>query len=110
MNADENLRRAKTALYPLPMTSNSKLDKRRRRLLFRCSHRGTKEADILLGRFADAHMATLSEVEVNQLEQLLEQNDIDLYNWITGKMPWPANIENDITSALSAFCAEGGHR
>jgi antitoxin CptB len=92
------------------MSTDTKMDKRRKRLLFRCWHRGTREADILLGGFADAYVASMNDSKLNQLEQLLEQNDIDLYNWITGKFPWPANIENEITAALSTFCAEGRHR
>ena len=92
------------------MSIDQAMDKRRRRLLFRCWHRGTKEVDILLGGFADAHVETMDDSELDKLEQLLEQNDIDLYNWITAKFPWPANIENEITTALSAFCAKGKHR
>ena len=92
------------------MNTSSTMYKRRRRLLFRCWHRGTKEADILLGGFADEHVGSMDDSELDKLEQLLEQNDIDLYNWITAKFPWPANIENEITAALSAFCAEGKHR
>ena len=40
------------------------LDERRRRLLFRCRHRGIREMDLVLGRFADAHLAALSEAEL----------------------------------------------
>jgi antitoxin CptB len=85
------------------------MDSRRKRLHFRCWHRGTKESDILLGRFADTYLHDLDDGELGQLEALLEHNDIDLYNWITGKAPWPANIETPIAVALSRFCAEGGH-
>ena len=92
------------------MVAENTMEIRRKRLSFQCWHRGTKEADILLGRFADTHIATLSEAELDQLEELLWQNDIDLYNWITKKAPWPANVANDLTAALSKFCAEGGHR
>ena len=62
------------------MSIDQAMDKRRRRLLFRCWHRGTKEVDILLGGFADAHVETMDDSELDKLEQLLEQNDIDLYN------------------------------
>src|SRR6266702_1601543 len=52
--------------------SSSGLDDRRKRLLFRCWHRGTREMDLLLGRFADAEIAILAEAELAELERVLE--------------------------------------
>lgn len=92
------------------MSDESDISVRRKRLRFRCWHRGTKEADILLGHFADCHIAEMGEAELDQLEELLGHNDIDLYNWIGGHAPWPANVANALTERLSRFCAEGGHR
>ena len=83
---------------------------RRKRLRFRCWHRGTKEADLLLGRFADAYIEKMGPAELDRLEIILGQNDLDLYNWISGNSPWPDNLVNDLTERLSKFCAEGGHR
>ena len=51
--------------------SSDGLDPRRKRLLFRCWHRGTREMDLLLGRFADANIGTLSDAEVEDLERLI---------------------------------------
>src|SRR5436305_7659722 len=59
--------------------SSDGLDDRRKRLLFRCWHRGTREMDLILGRFADAALADLTETELGQLEQLIEVPDPDLY-------------------------------
>ena len=59
--------------------SSSGLDDRRKRLLFRCWHRGTREMDLILGRFADAEIATLSDEELGTLERLIELPDPDLY-------------------------------
>lgn len=64
--------------------SSDGLDDRRKRLLFRCWHRGTREMDLILGRFADAEIATLSDVELSLLEQLIEVPDPDLYAALTG--------------------------
>src|SRR6476659_9558563 len=64
--------------------SSGGLDDRRKRLLFRCWHRGTREMDLILGRFADAEIASLSDAELTELETLLEVNDPDLYAAITG--------------------------
>jgi antitoxin CptB len=64
--------------------SSDGLDERRRRLLFRSWHRGTREADLILGRFADAHIAELSEAELDQFERLLDALETDLVSWLTG--------------------------
>ena len=64
--------------------SSEGLDPRRRRLLFRSWHRGTREADLIMGRFADAHIATLSEPELDQFEHLLDALETDLLAWLTG--------------------------
>ena len=69
--------------------SSGGLDDRRKRLLFRCWHRGTREMDLILGRFADAEIATLSDDELDKLEQLLELPDPDLYAAVTGEKPLP---------------------
>ncbi len=59
--------------------SSDGLDDRRKRLLFRCWHRGTREMDMILGGFADAHIADLSDTEMSELEVLMELPDPDLY-------------------------------
>jgi antitoxin CptB len=64
--------------------SSDGLDDRRKRLLFRCWHRGTREMDLILGRFADAEIATLSDDDLTELEVLLEVPDPDLYAAVTG--------------------------
>jgi antitoxin CptB len=67
--------------------SSGGLDDRRKRLLFRCWHRGTREMDLILGRFADTTIANLSDDEVAELEQLIEITDPDLYAALTGNAP-----------------------
>jgi antitoxin CptB len=64
--------------------SSGGLDDRRKRLLFRCWHRGTREMDLILGRFADAEIAGLADAELAQLECLIELPDPDLYAALTG--------------------------
>jgi antitoxin CptB len=67
--------------------SSDGLDDRRKRLLFRCWHRGTREMDLILGRFADAEIASLGDDELGQLEHLIEVPDPDLYAALTGDKP-----------------------
>lgn len=64
--------------------SSGGLDDRRKRLLFRCWHRGTREMDLLLGRFADAEIPGLTDAELAELERLIEVPDPDLYAALTG--------------------------
>ena len=61
-----------------------------KRLAMRSWRRGTKEMDLILGPFADAHLATLSEVELRAYDALLSENDQDLYLWITGARVAPS--------------------
>src|SRR6202035_4800362 len=63
--------------------SSGGLDDRRKRVLFRCWHRGTREMDLILGRFADAEIANLSEQELMQFEHLMDVPDPDLYAALT---------------------------
>jgi antitoxin CptB len=71
--------------------SSEGLDARRKRLLFRCWHRGTREMDLILGRFADAEIASLADDELDELERLIDVPDPDLYAALIGDgapAPW----------------------
>ena len=69
------------------------LDERRRRLLFRSWRRGTREMDLIMGRFAEAVIAELNEAEIAEFERLSDVADADLYAWLTGKEPVPADYD-----------------
>lgn len=58
---------------------------RLKRLHFRSWHRGCKETDLILGHFADSGLAALDATELDLYERLLEENDADIWNWLTGK-------------------------
>lgn len=75
-------------------------DKRRARLRFRSWHRGTREMDLLLGSFADAHLPAFTPEQLDRYEAILQHSDPDLYNWITGKETVPAEIKNDVVELL----------
>lgn len=62
-------------------------DTRRRRLLFRAWHRGTREMDLMLGRFADSEIGRLEEAEIAAFEKLLDAPEPDIYHWIMGTLP-----------------------
>lgn len=83
--------------------SSGGLDDRRKRLLFRCWHRGTREMDLILGRFADAEIANLSEDELAQFEYLMEVPDPDLYAALTGSAPPAPDYANRLFDRIKAF-------
>jgi antitoxin CptB len=64
-------------------------DLRRRRLLFRSTHRGTFENDLLIGGFVRAHLADLTEADLDALEAVMEMPDTDLADWLTGRVAIP---------------------
>jgi antitoxin CptB len=83
--------------------SSDGLDARRRRLLFRSWHRGTREADLIMGRFADAHIDRLSEAELAEYERLLDALETDLLGWMTGRSPVPAEQDTPMFRRVRDF-------
>jgi antitoxin CptB len=78
-------------------------DPRRKRLLFRSWHRGTREADLILGSFADQHLRGFDEAQLDRYEALLDVPDPDIFDWITGRAAPPAECDHDVTRLLLAF-------
>jgi antitoxin CptB len=83
--------------------SSNGLDERRKRLLFRCWHRGTREMDLILGRFADAEIAGLAELEVAQLEALIGLEDPDLYPAFVGETRLPPEFHTPLFDRIKTF-------
>jgi antitoxin CptB len=83
--------------------SSAGLDDRRKRLLFRCWHRGTREMDMILGGFADVHIAALSEAEMTDLESLMELPDPDLYAAFSGAAALESPYEDGIFVRIKQF-------
>ncbi len=83
--------------------SSADLDPRRRKILFRAWHRGMREMDLIMGRFADAQIGNLSEAELDEFERLIEVLDRDLLSWVTGEAEVPENYDSDVFRRLKAF-------
>ena len=83
--------------------SSADLDQRRRRNLIRSWRRGIREMDLVLGGFADAHIASLTDAELDTYEELLSVNDITLMNWITGAEPIPAEYDTELFARIRNF-------
>ena len=73
------------------------------KLRYRAWRRGFREADLILGPFADAHLARLSVPELEQFERLLDVSDSDLYGWITGQAPTPDEWEDGVLTLIRGF-------
>ncbi len=78
-------------------------DARLKKLKLRAWRRGFREADLILGPFADKHVPTFSESELDWFERLLEQPDQDLYGWILERVPTPAQFDGELMNRLKAF-------
>jgi antitoxin CptB len=79
------------------------LDIRRRRLLFRSWHRGTREMDLIMGRFADACIQGLRDRDLDDFERLTQMPDPQLMDWIIGQAPVPAAYDCAVLRQLQAF-------
>ena len=87
--------------------SSDGLDAHRRKLLFRCWHRGMREVDLIMGRFADAAVDALSDDELAEFERLIEVPDHDLLAWVTGEAAVPAASDTPLFRRLRDFNRRG---
>jgi antitoxin CptB len=76
---------------------------RRRRLRYRAWHRGTREMDLVLGPFADAHLDGFGSAELDRLETLMDEEDTDLLKWVMGQEPVPADADAELVRRIVAF-------
>ena len=75
-------------------------DLRLKRLRFRAWHRGTREADLLIGGFFDAHSASWNAQEMSWFEALLEEQDVDIMAWAIGAAAPPPAWEGEMMNRL----------
>ena len=73
---------------------------RLKRLRFRAWHRGTKEADLLIGGFFDAAGEGWTEAEMDLFEQLLEEQDVDIMAWAIGTQDVPVQWQGPMIDAM----------
>ncbi len=78
-------------------------DVRRKRLLYRSRRRGMREADHLLGCFAERTLDGFTDEQLDRYERLLENTDPDMLDWITGRTPVPDAFDNDVMALLKNF-------
>jgi antitoxin CptB len=76
------------------------LDARRRRLIWRATHRGMKEMDLVLGGFARRRLPHMTEEEVTEFEALLDETDADLHDWLVKCLTPPSSLSHPLIEAL----------
>lgn len=73
-----------------PLTAdNTALSPRHKKLLFRAWHRGTREADLMVGRYAQEHVAQWDEDRLDLFEEFLDEADADIFDWVSGRQELP---------------------
>ena len=90
--------------------SSEGLDERRRKLLFRSWHSGLREVDLILGRFADARLADLSDDDLAAYERLLTVPTPDLLSWLMGESLPSTEHDTALFRALRDFHLRAGGR
>lgn len=84
-------------------------DIRLKRMKMRAWHRGTKEMDIILGSFVDAHLGGMDDAALDLLDALMEENDQDLYQWVSGQAEPPARFAG-LVESIAASAGAGQTR
>lgn len=79
----------------------------RKKLIFRSWHRGTREIDLLLGNFADAHVPSFDADALAAYDRFLQNSDPDIYNWVSGAEPVLPSEDGLVMQALRAFYKSG---
>ena len=81
--------------------------KRQRRLLYRAKQRGWLELDVLIGNFAETKLPLMNTAELDQFEEVIELENPDLYKWLSGQQPVPAELsDNEMLKRMIRFVVE----
>jgi succinate dehydrogenase assembly factor 2 len=89
---------------PTPLDrSGETIETTRKRLVYQSRKRGMLENDLLLSTFADKYLKTLNEEELHQYDSLLDENDWDIYYWVTGKKPVPEKFNHSVMQKLKEY-------
>ncbi len=73
---------------------------RRKRLLFRCTHRGIRELDLILGHFARTELPRLDAKQLDSFEAILDVDDSDLYKWVSGRKRPPPELDSQVMDMI----------
>jgi antitoxin CptB len=87
----------------IALTADELVRQQRARLLFRSQHRGMKEMDVVLGRFAVANIPSMSEADLAEYETLLALPDLDMWEWLLGIATPPPSLMTPLLHRLMNY-------
>ena len=85
------------------MTLSPETQTRRKRLLWRATHRGIKEMDLILGGFVTRNLDGFSEAEIADLERIMDIPDQDMLSWATKQADVPAEYASPLLARILAY-------
>jgi antitoxin CptB len=81
-------------------------NQRRRRMLYRATHRGTYENDLMVGGFVTRHIDSMDDAELDALEAVMAFPDVELADWLTGRKPFPAEADSPMLRRIRDAAAD----
>jgi succinate dehydrogenase flavin-adding protein (antitoxin of CptAB toxin-antitoxin module) len=79
---------------PAARLSSADLEERRRRMLYHSKQRGWLELDLILGTFAEKYLSTLGPRDIDDYALILEEENPDMFKWLSGQMAIPENLKS----------------
>lgn len=79
---------------------------RRKQIIYRSNHRGIKEMDIILGRYADQYVMAMTAEELEAYVTIMDEMDRDLLSWFTGEVQCPDHINRAMFEKILAFTTD----
>ncbi|WP_246018269.1 succinate dehydrogenase assembly factor 2 [Pelagibacterium montanilacus] len=86
----------------MTMAEHDDLETRRRRMLYRSTHRGTQELDILVGEYVRDRLADLDHAALDRIEGLLDEEETELQAWLMGQDVPPAGVDAELIAEIRA--------
>jgi succinate dehydrogenase flavin-adding protein (antitoxin of CptAB toxin-antitoxin module) len=84
-------------------SDNEPIEIRRKRLIHRSRYTGMKETDLLLGAFAQRYIPGFDAAQLDEYERLLQETDVDLFDWATGRAAVPERCQTPVMRLLQNF-------
>lgn len=109
--ADKTIRDAHFAMPEFSKIPTSSIDStydaesvRAKRLIYRAKQRGWLEVDVLLGTWAHKNVPTLTPLQLDEFESLVNTDTIDIYNILTLRSPIPEELDNETVRGIVEWC------
>ncbi|MSQ87514.1 MAG: succinate dehydrogenase assembly factor 2 [Alphaproteobacteria bacterium] len=87
----------------MPLGLGMDIETRKKRILYRSAHRGTKESDVIVGGFFTMRTPGLAETQLDDAERILDLHDVDLMDWIIKRLPVPDEVRSPLLDELVSY-------